>query len=359
MEIKMAVTLRLRDFRDQAGLSQEDLGSKVGVTRQTIAFWEKGDRSPSLAQLYKVAKALKVPAGVLLEQDKKKEKSTILFRSDVPEALKPEIRDVLAKRSRDYSFIEKALGEVATLPPAHLYDGFDSALAENMASEIRDWLGVERGPLGNVFDLLESRGLKVILHPLPNEVSGLSAYTDENGAIFFINSEHPAERQYFTALHELGHLIFHRCDYGDEHHKKSSKKEKMVNYFAGALLLSRYAVEKELKSYAGKWLPEPLLADIKLRYQVSMRTVVIRAGQVGVITNKQSWEQFNWIENKYGPTAESPELERSKSLRRLERLVFRALLEEEITTSKAAEVLGRTLVSVHKELSAWLGDVEN
>ncbi|MDA3926395.1 MAG: helix-turn-helix domain-containing protein [Kiritimatiellae bacterium] len=355
----MSITLRLRNFRDQAGLSQDDLGRQVGVTRQTIALWEKGERSPSLAQLHKVAKALEVPAGMLLDQGGRVDKSTILFRSDAPEALKPEVRDVLAKRSRDYSFIEKALGEVSALPPAHPFEGFDPALAENMASEVRDWLGVERGTLGDVFDLLEGRGLKVVLHPLPNEVSGLSAYTDESGAIFFVNSEHPVERQYFTALHELGHLIFHRGDYGDKGHKQSKKKEKMADYFAGALLLSRYAVEKELKAFSGQWIPEPLLADIKLRYQVSMRTVVIRAGQVGVITNKQSWQQYRWIENKYGPTSETPLLEKSKTLRRLDRLVFRALLAEEITTSKAAEVLGRNLVSVHKELSAWLGDAES
>ncbi len=355
----MAITLRLREFRDQAGLSQDDLGRKVGVTRQTIAFWEKGERSPSLAQLHKVAKALEVTAGVLLDQGEGREKTTILFRSDEPEALKPEIRDVLAKRARDYAFIEKALGEVSALPPAHPYEGFDAAIAENMASEVRDWLGVERGPLGDVFDLLEGRGLKVVLHTLPDEVSGLSAYTDENGAIFFINSEHPVERQYFTALHELGHLIFHRSDYGEVSQKQSKKKETMANYFAGALLLSRYAVEKELKSFAGQWLPEPLLADIKLRYQVSMRTVAFRAGQCGLISKKQAWEQYEWIEDKYGPTAESPKLERSKSLRRLERLVFRALLAEEITTSKAAEVLGRSLASVHRELSAWIGDAES
>lgn len=352
----MAVTLRLRDFRDQAGLSQDDLGGKVGVTRQTIALWEKGDRSPSLAQLHKIARALDVPAGVLLDQEKKAEKSAILFRSDMPEALSPEIRDVLAKRSRNYSFLEKALGEVSTLPPSHSFAGFDAVKAENMASEVRDWLGVERGPLGDVFDLLEGRGLKVLLHPLPEKVSGLSAYSDENGAIFFINSEHPVERQYFTALHELGHLIFHRSDYGEKVHTKNDKKEKMADYFAGALLLSRYSVEKELNAFSGKWLPEPLLADMKLRYLVSMRTVAYRAGQVGIITKKQAWEQYEWIVAKYGLTGESPELERPRSLRRLERLAFRALLAEEVTVSKVAEILGRSLASVHKDLSAWLGD---
>ncbi|WP_119278167.1 helix-turn-helix domain-containing protein, partial [Calidithermus roseus] len=37
----------IQPLREQRGLSQTDLGNKVGVTRQTIAVWEKGERMPS------------------------------------------------------------------------------------------------------------------------------------------------------------------------------------------------------------------------------------------------------------------------------------------------------------------------
>ncbi len=36
----------IRACREQVGLSQEELGQKIGVTRQTIAAWETGDRDP-------------------------------------------------------------------------------------------------------------------------------------------------------------------------------------------------------------------------------------------------------------------------------------------------------------------------
>jgi DNA-binding XRE family transcriptional regulator len=38
----------IRVCREQKGLSQEELGQKVGVTRQTIAAWEKNERAPSV-----------------------------------------------------------------------------------------------------------------------------------------------------------------------------------------------------------------------------------------------------------------------------------------------------------------------
>lgn len=48
----------LRIFRKQAGLTQEEVAEKLGVSRQAVAKWERGDTSPDvefcieLANLY-------------------------------------------------------------------------------------------------------------------------------------------------------------------------------------------------------------------------------------------------------------------------------------------------------------------
>ena len=39
-------------------MTQDDLADKVGVTRQTMLYLEKGKYNPSLVLAYKVAKAL-------------------------------------------------------------------------------------------------------------------------------------------------------------------------------------------------------------------------------------------------------------------------------------------------------------
>jgi Zn-dependent peptidase ImmA (M78 family) len=346
--------MNLKGCREQAGLSQEDLGQQVGVTRQTVAAWERTERTPSVAQLAKVAKALGVPMEMLLEQQNQNVDTTLLFRSDQPDQLGPELRTLLTHRSKDYAYIERLVGETSALPPSHMFDGYVPDQAEQMAREIRDWLGIEQAPVGDVFSLLENRGLKVILHELPEDVSGFSAFTEELGAVIFINRRHPTERQYFTAMHELGHLVFHRRDYGRPEGVRTKDKEKMADHFAGAVLMPRNVLEKELRAYRNKWLPEPLLADLKLRYQVSMRTIVVRAGQLNVIQKKQSFQQYRIIANKYGSRHEVPILRAPETLSRLNRLVYRALLMEEITVSRAAEILGDSLVAVHDELRKWL-----
>ncbi|MBN3037721.1 MAG: helix-turn-helix transcriptional regulator [Candidatus Diapherotrites archaeon] len=54
----MAFRTRIKAFRQKKGLTQEELADRVGVTRQTIIFLEKGKYNPSLQLAYKIAKEL-------------------------------------------------------------------------------------------------------------------------------------------------------------------------------------------------------------------------------------------------------------------------------------------------------------
>ena len=136
---------QIRAYREQARLSQEELGNLLGVTRQTIAAWEKGDRAPSLEQFSKLARALSIPLDLLLERAEDSGPS-LLFRADNPESIGPELRALLARKSQDYASVEKMTGELSALPPSHNLEGYDPQLSEAMGREIRDWLGVEQAP---------------------------------------------------------------------------------------------------------------------------------------------------------------------------------------------------------------------
>ncbi|HSP22792.1 MAG TPA: helix-turn-helix transcriptional regulator [Planococcus sp. (in: firmicutes)] len=67
---------RVRELRARYGFTQSDLGKQVEVTRQTIAFIEKGEFSPSITLALKLAKALQTSVDELfwLEGDEKDEK---------------------------------------------------------------------------------------------------------------------------------------------------------------------------------------------------------------------------------------------------------------------------------------------
>ncbi|MCC6176398.1 MAG: ImmA/IrrE family metallo-endopeptidase [Chloroflexi bacterium] len=343
----------IQAFREHAGLTQDELGNRVGVTRQTIAAWERGERSPTVVQLARVAEALRVRLPLLLALPE--DSSHVLFRSDDPAALSPEVKALAIQQATDYAELEQMTGTPPVLPESRPLDSFDLFTVEDAANRLRGWLGVEgTPPLGDVINLLEANGLKVIPSSLPAKVSGFSAHTEEWGGAIFVNANHPPERQYFTALHELGHLIFHRRGYNGAHVPAGPRdpREKVAQTFAGAVLLPPTAIERELRFYRGRWLPEPLLLDIKLRYGVSMQTVAFRAAEVRLITKEQAGKQVGVLRRKYGDT-EPGEVCRPKGTHRLERLVYQALLLDKITTSRAAEVLGVPLIEIRRRLAEW------
>jgi transcriptional regulator with XRE-family HTH domain len=58
---------RLRQLRDKCRLSQRALAEKAGLSREYLARLETGRQDPTLSTLEKLAKALGVKVGKLLE----------------------------------------------------------------------------------------------------------------------------------------------------------------------------------------------------------------------------------------------------------------------------------------------------
>jgi len=59
----------LRAIRTKQGISQEDLGFKAGLDRTYISGIERGIRNPSLKNIEKIIKALKIQAIDLFRLD--------------------------------------------------------------------------------------------------------------------------------------------------------------------------------------------------------------------------------------------------------------------------------------------------
>ena len=65
----MALGENILKFRKKNGLSQEQLGEKVDVTRQTISNWELEETTPNSEQLKALSKALNVSIDELLDNE--------------------------------------------------------------------------------------------------------------------------------------------------------------------------------------------------------------------------------------------------------------------------------------------------
>ena len=65
----MTLGQNILKMRKKSGLSQEELGEKVNVTRQTISNWELDETQPNPDQLKLLSKYLNVSIDELLDHD--------------------------------------------------------------------------------------------------------------------------------------------------------------------------------------------------------------------------------------------------------------------------------------------------
>ncbi len=59
----------IKELRSEEGISQRELGNRLGVCNQAVSFWESGQREPDLDMLIKIAKYFQVSVDFLLGTD--------------------------------------------------------------------------------------------------------------------------------------------------------------------------------------------------------------------------------------------------------------------------------------------------
>lgn len=81
-DVRVRLGQRLRELREDAGLSQQSLAQAAGdMSRAYVASLELGEKAASIQTIERLAKALKVPLTALVD-----------FRGPKPKALTPEER---------------------------------------------------------------------------------------------------------------------------------------------------------------------------------------------------------------------------------------------------------------------------
>ena len=70
MDVRRRLGLNLKKLREEQGFSQESFADHCGLHRTYISGIERGVRNPTVVIIDKIAKALRVQAGQLLDEIK-------------------------------------------------------------------------------------------------------------------------------------------------------------------------------------------------------------------------------------------------------------------------------------------------
>jgi Zn-dependent peptidase ImmA (M78 family)/transcriptional regulator with XRE-family HTH domain len=341
---------RLKMARGKAGLSLRALAQRVEVSSMAISKYERGLVVPGSAMLVKMADALQV-------------KPDYFFRSTKVTLTSPEFRkkQSLSAQSRQmimgevqdwlerYMEVESLLFEEPPgfqMPKNFPYRISSIQDAESAAEALRQAWGLGEDPIDNLSEVLEEQNLKVGLVEGGEGFDALTLWSDHESPVIVIKRGLPGDRHRFNLAHELGHDLM-QCE-------EDVDPEKAAFRFAGALLVPAKAAMWELGPQR-RHLNYLELHSLKHKYGMSMQAWIYRAKDLNIITEHvaarhfQEFRQRRWHIQEPGDQLPSEEPERMK------RLVMQALAENQISRSRAGELLGKPLAEFWKEEAAKHG----
>jgi len=333
---------RLRSARKMAGLSMDDLAKKSGgiITKQSISKYEQGLMKPSSNVIIRLAEALDVKPEYFYRK-KAIELSNMQFRkkADLPvktlDSLKQRTLDFLER----YSELESLLGicvkfknPLSSLNINSLED------VEKAALKLRKIWKLGLSPISNLLELLEEQGIRVYEVWNIDDFDGLSARVGDIRVIV-INKDKSTDRIRFTAAHELAHIL---CDFS-----QNKQKEKLCHAFAGAFLLPKEAVEKELMRKR-KQISIWELEELKKLYGISMQAIVKRANILGIVSDFYFRNFQSMLIQRGWKQKEPIDYEGREEAIRFNQLLHYAVSEEIVTLSRGAELANKSLVDLRK-----------
>ncbi len=399
--------LRLRAARLKAGLSLEDLAQKLGgiVTRQAIAKYEKGLISPSPEVLEHLLRVLEIPPSPdipeevpekpeefmeavracvpAITKDTWRERRDIkltdssnfalLFaRSEIPPApatrarylqktwvelipeeeieLRPEprlprkqalaLRIILSEKMKNYLWLERLLRQEKIFQPPFSLKIRKPEEAEKAAEDLRRHWDLGTGAVTNLLTFLEERGLKIFKLVSPEKFESHSGFYRSQPFIAVENNL-PVDRIRFRAAAELAQVLFGLTN--------DPGMVRLYNRFAAAFLLPARILEEYFLP-AGRKIAFSELAEIKMRYGISLQAIMRRALDLELVTERR-FRSFREMMNEKGWLWKEPvEYRGEENPSRFRRLLHYAVSSEILSPDRAAVLAETTPEGLKKEM---------
>jgi Zn-dependent peptidase ImmA (M78 family)/DNA-binding XRE family transcriptional regulator len=338
---------RIKQARKAAGLSLRALAERAQVTAMAISKYETGKSTPSSGVLLNLAKALGVRTEYFF-RPVKVELHKVNYRKHSKLGVKTleQIKGDAIEQLERFIELEDLLPNGPVMPfklPAGLPPRVDSLdEIENIALELRKKWNLGIDPIPVVTDMLEERGIKVIQsNAIPGDFDGLACKVD-GIPVIAVSAQAPGDRQRFTMAHELGHLLL------QDRLAPELDIEAACNRFAGAFLAPASEVRKELGEQRN-WLEPKELAALKQAYGLSMQGWMHRAKDLGILPDFAYVEMRKFFSAQGWTKTEPGEQYLQERPQLFEQLVYRALGQDLISESKAAELLRKPLSQFQKE----------
>lgn len=341
---------RLKLARKMAGYSLQELADALEnkVTKQSLNKYEMGLMNPSGEVLVAISNTLKVKPDYFMKRNQV-ELGQILFRKKTSLSKKNE--EAVVEKVRDY--VERYL-EIENI--VGLKTEFRNPLKnfvitakkdiELAAIKLRKEWDLGTDPIPNIIEMLELKGIKVLLIDDVEEVDGLAVFTSTGIPVVVVNIRNkPIERIRFTIIHELAHLLLNLVNQIADLPKEV---EVFCHLFSSCFLLPTEMLLKQIGSAKRTYIRIEELIGIKEYFGISIRAIVHRLRELEIIVPSYYERWMVFMSKTYGSKNEPGEYKGDEKSRNFDQLVNRALAEELISLSKAAALWNISINELRK-----------
>ncbi|MER7008494.1 ImmA/IrrE family metallo-endopeptidase [Dactylosporangium sp. NPDC000555] len=286
---------RIAALRIARGLTGEQFGRALGLTKSQVSKVESGTRKLDISEIALVADALGVTLAEVLGVERR---GSLALAARVMTAPGRDETAPARRRVRQVLEVEAALGDAVGLPAAGpstagaavleqihvegLADTITMGCGARLAEIVRERLGLGRAPIGDLPALVERHfGLSAVTWPVGKAVSGLCAH-GADVALMLVSSSFPVGHQRFTAAHELAHHLLtdpREVIIEGDVFAVSTPPERRANAFAAALLMPADGLREVIKDRA---IDEVVIAELMREFGVSYTALLYRLADSAV-----------------------------------------------------------------------------
>ena len=243
---------RIKEAREEAGMSQSQLAASIGITRAGISKIEAGSTvNPSAETIALLSAKLNKPIDFFYTEyiDDFSIETTPTYRSFANTSKKDNERvDIIIRRlSYFIGYIFKIVYDrevkLPDMPINPSSKPISNEEIENLAAEVRTCWKIPEGPVLNLINRVENNGIICLGFDLPETIDSVnvsikfSECTYSLHPVIIYNNNLTYYRQRFTIAHEIGHIMLHskwtEAEYKDNH----TIAEKQAHRFATALMM--------------------------------------------------------------------------------------------------------------------------
>ncbi|MBO4613034.1 MAG: ImmA/IrrE family metallo-endopeptidase [Bacteroidaceae bacterium] len=345
---------RLKQARILKKMSMDQLVSSIGsiITKQAISKYESAKMMPNSTVLVALATALDVDADYFFRPftfDLNEFQVSFRKKSDTSakdvNALKVRIQDEVER----YLEVEEILGKENEAVPQMVGELLSTPSQMcNLAKQLRKEWDLGNDAIGNVQDVLEAHGIKVICTDAPSGFDGVSGIVNQKDYIVVLNkNQKHVERRRFTALHELGHLLY------NERFSPAltlREKEKLCDAFANEMLLPSSVLENTFQQ--GERISAFEVRQLQVVYGISFDAIMHKLKELEIVSESK-YSSFCIRKNKNEALKRYVEESCYKEdfSTKFETMVYAAAAKNLISTTKAANLLHSSVNTVRKHLN--------